>query len=166
MEWIYDFKVISPKGGTTNGVLHRKIGETVQHEGKTYFRSHTWLEGGHPFAMDYTKLVRRDSAGFYSIDERDPKLVEKQGGHLPLEVGMKWQNKVEGGVLQTTVLEKEAAAFGTKLYTNCFRIRIASPGGEYLEEFLEAPNIGSLKSEMQWPDAKWIMTLREFKKPE
>jgi predicted acetyltransferase len=23
--------------------------------------------------MDYTKLVRRDSAGFYSIDERDPK---------------------------------------------------------------------------------------------
>src|SRR5580765_6481144 len=30
MEWIYDFQVISPKGATNNGVLHRKIGVTVQ----------------------------------------------------------------------------------------------------------------------------------------
>src|SRR5437016_5520230 len=92
MEWIMDLKVISPKGDTTNGVLHRKIGEAVQHGGKTYFRSHTWLEGGRPFPMDYTKLVRRDAAGFYSIDERDPKRVEKQGGKLPLEIGKTWTN--------------------------------------------------------------------------
>src|SRR4051812_38044467 len=72
MEWIMDFQTISPKGDKTNGVLHRKIGETVQHDGKTYFRSHTWLEDGRPFPMDYTKLVRRDAGGFYSIDERDP----------------------------------------------------------------------------------------------
>jgi len=89
MEWIYEFQVIALKGDTTNGVLHRKIGEAVQHNGKTYFRSHTWLEGGRPFPMDYTKLVRRDDGGFYSIDERDPKRVEKQGGRLPLEVGKK-----------------------------------------------------------------------------
>jgi hypothetical protein len=59
MEWIYGFQVIPLKGDTTNGVFHRKIGEAVQHNGKTYFRSHTWLEGGHLFPMDYTKLVRR-----------------------------------------------------------------------------------------------------------
>ena len=165
MEWIYGFQVIPLKGDATNGVLHRRIGEAVEHNGKTYFRSHTWLEGGRPFAMDYTKLVRRDDAGFYSIDERDPKRVEKQGGRLPLEVGKKWENKVEGGILQTTIMAKEDVTFGTNVYKNCYRIRIASPGGEYLEEFLEAPNVGSLQSEISRADGKWIMTLREFKKP-
>ncbi len=165
MEWIYGFQVIPLKGDTTNGILHRKIGEALQHNGKTYFRSHTWLEGGRPFAMDYTKLVRRDDTGFYSIDERDPKRIEKQGGRLPLEVGKKWENKVEGGILQTTILGKEDATFGTNVYKNCYRIRIASPGGEYLEEFLEAPNVGSLESEIHRADGKWIMSLREFKKP-
>ena len=165
MEWIYGFQVIPLKGDTTNGVLHRKIGEAVQHNGKTYFRSHTWLEGGRPFAMDYTKLVRRDDAGFYSIDERDPKRVEKQGGKLPLEVGKKWENKVEGGVLQTTVLAKEDLALGTNVYKNCFRLRISAEGSQYVEEFLEAPGVGSLKSESQRADGRWILTLREFKKP-
>jgi hypothetical protein len=164
MEWIYNFQVISTNGQVGNGVLHRKIGESVQHQGKTYFRSHTWLEGEHPFHMDYTKLVRRDDAGFYSIDERDPNRVEKQGGHLPLEVGKKWENRVEGGVLQTTVLTKEDVNFGGKVYTNCFRIRIASPGGEYLEEFVEAPAVGSLTSKAKRLDGTWIMTLQELKK--
>jgi hypothetical protein len=163
MEWIYGFQVISTNGQPTNGVLHRKIGETVQHAGKTYFRSHTWLDGERPFHMDYTKLVRRDDAGFYSIDERDPKRVEKQGGRLPLEVGKKWENKVEGGVLQTTVLAREDVSFGGKVYTNCYRIRIASPSGEYLEEFVEAPGVGSLTSKAKRLDGTWIMTLRGFK---
>ena len=160
-----DLQVISPKGDTTNGVLHRKVGEAVQDGGKTYFRSHTWLEGGRPFPMDYTKLVRRDAAGFYSIDERDPKRVEKQGGKLPLEVGKKWENKVEGGVLLTTVLAKEDVTMGTNVYKNCFRIRITAEGSQYVEEFLEAPGVGSLKSESQRADGRWILTLREFKKP-
>ena len=54
---------------------------------------------------------------------------------------------------------------GTNVYKNCFRIRIASAGGEYVEEFLEAPGVGSLKSEIKRADGKWVMTLREFKKP-
>ena len=165
MEWIMDLQVISPKGDTTNGVLHRKIGEAVQHGGKSYFRSHTWLEGGRPFPMDYTKLVRRDAAGFYSIDERDPERVEKQGGKLPLEVGKKWENKVEGGILRTTVLAKEDVTLGTDVYKNCFRIRITVEGSQYVEEFLEAPGVGSLKSESKRADGRWLLTLREFKKP-
>ncbi len=146
-EWIMELQVIGPNGKETNGVLHRKIGEAVQHDGKTYFRSHTWLEDGRPFTMDYTKLVRRDDAGFYSIDERDPNRVEKQGGKLPLEVGMTWENKVEGRVLRTAVVSKEDVTMGTSVYKNCFRIRITSEDGEYAEEFLEAPGVGSLKSE-------------------
>src|SRR2546427_1897104 len=165
MEWIMDLQVVSPKGDSTNGVLHRKVGEAVQHGGKTYFRSHTWLEGGRPFPMDYTKLVRRDAAGFYSIDERDPKRVEKQGGKLPLEVGKRRENKVEGGVLLTTVLAKEDVTMGTNVYKNCFRIRITAEGSQYVEEFLEAPGVGSLRSESQRADGRWILTLREFKKP-
>ena len=163
-EWIMELHIISSNGDKTNGVLHRKIGEAVQHNGKTYFRSHTWLENSRPFAMDYTKLVRRDDAGFYSIDERDPKRVEKQGGKLPLEVGMKWENKVEGGILRTTVMAKEEVTMGTKVYKNCFRIRIASKNEEYVEEFLEAPGVGSLKSEIKRVDGKWVLTLREFKR--
>jgi len=165
MESIMDLHVISPKGDTTNGVLHRKIGEAVQHGGKTYFRSHTWLEGGRPFPMDYTKLVRRDDAGFYSIDERDPKQVEKQGGKLPLEIGKTWTNYVDGGVMHTTVLAKEDVTLGTNVYRNCFRIRITAEGSDYVEEFVEAPAVGSLKSESQRPNGKWILTLREFRKP-
>ena len=165
MEWIMDLQVISPQGDTTNGVLHRKIGEAVQYGGKTYFRSHTWLEGGRPFPMDYTKLVRRDAAGFYSIDERDPERVEKQGGKLPLEIGKTWTNKVDGGVMYTTVLEKKDITFGTNVYRNCFRIRITAEGSNYVEEFWEAPGVGSLKSESQRPNGKWILSLREFKKP-
>jgi hypothetical protein len=165
MEWIMDLRVISQKGDTTNGVLHRKIGEPVECGGQTYFRSHTWLEGDRPFHMDYTKLVRRDAVGFYSIDERDPKRVEKQGGKLPLEVGKKWENKVEGGILQTTVLAKEDVSLGTNVYKNCFRIRITAEGSQYVEEFLEAPGVGSLKSESNRADGKWVLTLREFKKP-
>ena len=165
MEWIMDLQVISSKGDTTNGILHRKIGEAVQYNGKNYFRSHTWLEGGRPRPMDYTKLVRRDAGGFYSIDERDPRRVEKQGGVLPLEVGKKWENKVDGGVLQTTVLSKEDVTMGTNVYKNCYRIRITAQGSEYTEEFLEAPGVGSLKSESNRGDEKWVLTLREFKKP-
>jgi hypothetical protein len=91
--------------------------------------------------------------------------VEKQGGRLPLEVGKKWENKVEGGILQTTILAKEDVTLGTNVYRNCYPIRIVSPGGAYLEEFLEAPNVGGLKSELTHAGGKWIMTLREFKKP-
>ena len=165
MEWIMDLKVVSPNGDITNGVLHRKIGEAVQYHGKTYFRSHTWLEGGRPFHMDYTKLVRRDDNGFYSIDERDPERVEKQGGKLPLEAGKTWANNVDGGVMHTTVLGRENVVLGTNVYQNCFRIRITAEGSEYVEEFLEAPGVGSLKSESQRPNGKWILTLRELKKP-
>ena len=165
MEWVMDLQVISPTGDTTTGVLHRKIGEAVQHGGKSYFRSHTWLEGGRPFPMDYTKLVRRDVGGFYSIDERDPKRVEKQGGKLPLEIGKTCTNNIDGGVMYTTVLGKEDVMLGTNIYKNCYRIRITAEGSKYVEEFLEAPGVGSLKSESRRPNGKWILTLREFKKP-
>jgi hypothetical protein len=70
---------------------------------------------------------------------------------------------VEGGVLQTTVLAREDVSFGGKVYTNCYRIRIASPSGEYLEEFVEAPGVGSLTSKAKRLDGTWIMTLRGFK---
>jgi hypothetical protein len=115
--------------------------------------------------MDYTKLVRRDAAGFYSIDERDPNHVEKQGGKLPLEVGKTWTNHVDGGVVHTTVLAKEDVAWGTNVYKNCFRIRITAEGSQYVEEFLEAPGVGSLRSESTRENGTWILTLRELRKP-
>src|SRR2546428_9521538 len=38
-------------------------------------------------------------------------------------------------------------------------------GSQYVEEFLEAPGVGSLKSESKRADGRWLLTLREFKKP-
>ena len=52
------------------------------------------------------------------------------------------------------------------VYKNCFRIRITAEGSEYVEEFFEAPGVGSLKSESKRANGRWILTLREFKKPE
>ena len=165
MEWIMDFQIVSPNGDTTNGVMHRKFGEAVHHDGKTYFRSHTWLEGGRPFAMDYTKLVRRDAAGFYSIDERDPQRVEKQGGKLPLEIGKTWTNKVKEAIMHTTVVAKEDVTIGTNVYKNCFRLRVTVEGSQFVEKFWVAPGVGDIKSESPRPNGKWILTLREFKRP-
>jgi hypothetical protein len=53
----------------------------------------------------------------------------------------------------------------TNVYKNCYRIRITVEGSLFMEEFLEAPGVGSLKSESNRPDGKWVLTLREFKKP-
>ena len=58
MEWVMDLEATSPQGDKTNGVARRRIEQKVEQDGKGYLRSHTWVEGDRPFAMDYTKLVR------------------------------------------------------------------------------------------------------------
>ena len=167
MEWIMDLQFISKDGTKTNGIFHRKIGETAELNGKTYFRSHTWLEEGKPFAMDYTKLVRKDSEGYYSIDERDPKRFEKRSVKFPFEVGKSWEVKTDSGSTnRTSVIAKEDVTIGTNVYPNCFRLRIISLSGNYHEEFLEAPGVGAIKSEIKPGDgSEWLLTLKEFKKP-
>jgi hypothetical protein len=167
MEWIMDLQFTSKDGTVTNGIFHRKIGETVELNGKTYFRSHTWLEESRPFAMDYTKLVRKDAEGYYSIDERDPKRFEKRSAKFPFEVGKSWEVKTDtGSTNRTSVISKEDVTIGTNVYPNCFRLRIISLSGNYQEEFLEAPDVGAIKSEIKPGDgSKWILTLREYRKP-
>jgi hypothetical protein len=167
MEWIMDVQMTLPTGIKTNGVYHRKIGEKVEHNGKTYFRSHTWLEEGRPFTMDYTKLVRKDAEGYYSIDERDPKRFEKRSAKFPFEVGKAWEVKTDAATTnRTAVLAKESVTIGTNVYQNCFRLRIVSLSGNYQEEFLEAPSIGAIQSEIKPGDgSKMILTLRQFRKP-
>jgi hypothetical protein len=166
MEWIMDFQFTSKEGTTTNGIFHRRIGETVGLNNKTYFRSHTWLEGGRPFAMDYTKLVRKDAEGYYSVDERDPKRFEKRSVQFPFKVGKAWEVKTDTGTTnRTSVIAKEDVAIGTNVYRDCFRLRIVSLSGNYQEEFIEAPDVGAIKSEIKPGDgSKLNLTLREFKK--
>jgi len=167
MEWIMDLQFTSKEGTITNGIFHRKIGKRVELNGKKYFRSHTWLEEGRPFAMDYTKLVRKDSEGYYSIDERDPNRFEKRSAKFPFEVGKSWEVKTDSGSTnRTSVIAKEDVTIGTNSYPGCFRLRIVSLAGNYHEEFLEAPGVGAIKSEIKPGDgSKWLLTLKEFKKP-
>jgi hypothetical protein len=167
MEWIMDLQFTSKEGTITNGIFHRKIVEPVELNHKTYFRSHTWLEQGRPFAMDYTKLVRKDAEGYYSIDERDPKRFEKRSVQFPFKVGKSWEVKTDtGSTNRTSVIAKEDVTIGTNNYLGCFRLRIVSLSGKYQEEFLEAPDVGAIKSEIKPGDgSKLVLTLQEFKKP-
>jgi hypothetical protein len=167
MEWIMSLQFTSKEGTITNGIYHRKIGESVKHNGKTYFRSHTWLEESRPFVMDYTKLVRKDAEGYYSIDERDPRRFEKRSVKFPFEVGKSWDVKTDtGSTNRTSVIVKEDVTIGTNSYLGCFRLQILSLSGNYREEFLEAPGVGAIKSEIKPGDgSKWLLTLKEFKKP-
>jgi hypothetical protein len=116
--------------------------------------------------MDYTKLVRKDAEGYYSVDERDPKRFEKRSVKFPFEVGKSWEVRTDSGSTnRTSVIAKEDVTIGTNTYSNCFRLVIVSLSGNYQEEFLEAPGVGAIKSEIKPGDgSKWVLTLREFKK--
>ena len=66
---------VSATGKVSEGVMHRKLEETVEKNEKTYFRFRTWTEGL-PHQNDYSELIRKDDKGYYSIDGRDAGAVE------------------------------------------------------------------------------------------
>jgi hypothetical protein len=166
MEWVMDLEATSPQGDKTNGVARRRIEQKVEQDGKGYLRSHTWVEGDRPFAMDYTKLVRKEKNGLYSIDERDPKLMERREIVLPFKVGSKWEMPMGAVKINNVVVAKEDVKIGQKVYKDCFRIRSSWDTGEYIEEFWEAPGIGSVKSVIKTKGGTIVLTLKEFKRSE
>jgi hypothetical protein len=165
MEWIMNLEATSPQGDKTNSLAHRRIEGLTERDGKTYFQTHVWIDGPGFSGFDYTKLVRKSDDGFYSIDVRDPQLREEKEIVLPLKVGNKWKLKRGKLTLLNEVVAREDVTIGKKTYRNCFRVKISSESGDYVEEFWEAPMVGNVKAEIRTGGGRMILTLRELKQP-
>jgi hypothetical protein len=162
-DWTMDLKMFQPDGKKLEGTGRRKIEGTVERDGKTYFKSKTWSEGVQPFS--YEKLIRKDESGFYSIDEREPVPAEQTEVVLPLKVGASWETKMEGRTVQNKVVGIETVNIGDKTYEECFHIRMQTDDESYVEDYWEAPKVGSVKSIIRYPNGfKITLTLREFKR--
>jgi hypothetical protein len=163
MEWVMNLEATSPNGDKTNGVAHRRIEGLTEQDGKTYFRSHVWIEGPGFIGFDYTKLVRKSGDGFYSIDVSDPQLREQKEIVLPLKLGNKWKWKRGTTTMVNEVVGQEDVTIGKKTYRKCFRVKVSSESGDYVEEFWEAPTVGNVKAEIQTGGGRMSLTLRELK---
>ena len=164
-EWTMEAKLISPKGSEMPAVGRRVIEEGVEKDGKKYFRERTWLEKDGKKLTEYTKLVRKDDTGFYSIMEGQEGAVEKREIVLPLKVGKSWEFPARPDfMVKCTVIGLEAVTIGSKTYENCFHLRTSGAEGKYVEDFWEAPIEGSVKSEGTYADGtKITLTIKEFK---
>jgi len=161
MRYVMDLEAVDPAGKTTRGKAYRQINQRVERDGKVYFKTRTWAEGG-PFPVDYTKLLRKDATGMYSVDERNSNGREQREIALPLKLGSKWEWTAPMGVLKCSVVAKEFISAGGKQYRDCFRIKQESADGKYTEEWWEAPGVGSVRSIMRVSGGTITLTLREF----
>ncbi|HEY2342888.1 MAG TPA: hypothetical protein VGH90_07665 [Chthoniobacteraceae bacterium] len=164
VEWIMDAVVTPSKGEAIQGTGHRKLTETVQRDGKAYLRSHTIFEAdGHP-SQEFSKLVRKDATGFYSIDEKDLNSTEQLEIPLPLVVGNTWEYITNGVKRKGSVIGLETIAIGKNTYKDCYHIRAEALDGSVTEDFWEAPKLGSIKSVAVFSkQGDMVLTLREFK---
>ncbi len=163
-EWTMDAKLESPKGGALPAIGRRVIEEGVEKDGKKYLRERTWLEVNGKRVGEYTKLVRKDDTGFYTIFEGQEDTVEKREIALPLKVGESWEFTMRDKVVKFTVIGFEAVTLGSKIYENCVHLRSTAAEGKYVEDFWESPSEGSVKSEVSYGDGtKITLTIKEFK---
>lgn len=162
-EWTSDVTIRLPDGRIESGIGHSLVEGKVQHAGRTYHRVRISLEGG-PLPFKIAKLVRKDAAGVYTIPEGDPEATEQMEVKLPLKVGATWQRPFGGVMLKESVVGMESVTIGDKIYKECYRVRSETPDGMYVENYWEAPGIGSVKSETVYSNGLRILwTLREFK---
>jgi len=161
-EWTMDAVMTSPTGEVTKATARRKTGATEERSGKVYHRVLTAMEG--PYPMSYTKLNRKDETGYYTLDPRDPNAKEQAEVVLPLKIGSSWKRTSGPMNLTDTVVALEDVAVNGKTYEKCYHIRVTSSDGNYTEDYWEAPNVGSVKSEIVYGNGgKITLTIREFK---
>jgi hypothetical protein len=162
-EWTMDVVITSDKGSVIKATARRKIEDSVVLEGKTYYRTRTSMEGLST-PSEYTKLVRKDDSGFYSIEGEVNDAKEQREIMLPLTVGQRWNRIRTGVTINDSVIGVETVVVAGKTYENCYHIRSEIADKGFREDFWEAPNIGGVKSEIVYADGvKMILTLREFK---
>lgn len=162
MEWTMNAKIIAPTGQELRGTAHRIVSGKEERDGKTYLRMTTTMRpDGFP-PNSRIKLVRKDTKGIHSIDLSSPNAKEEVEIPLPIKVGNTWQTQFPTQV-KHTVLAKETITIDGKAYKDCFKIHSESLDGKYVEDFWEAPVMGSVKSEFKEGPLKIMLTIREFK---
>ena len=162
-DWTMDVVFTSPSGEVSKATGRRRLEDTVEMDGKSYVRSRTWTEDG-PTPMEYTKLVRKDGDGMYSLLEGGKNEKEQLEIPLPLRTSMAWTHETQGMKFFDRALGVESVTIGDKTYAKCFHFRVESADGKYREDYWEAPKLGNVKSEIVYSSgAKITLTLREFK---
>jgi hypothetical protein len=164
-EWTMDAEFTSTQGEVSKGTVTQVVVETVERDGKMYFRERTSMEGG-PFQKEQIilNLARKDDKGFYSISESRNEEKEQLEIILPLVVGQSWERSMGKMKLKDTVVGLENVAIGEDTYQSCYHIRSESTDGTFKEDFWEAPKLGPIKFVMIYGSgAKISMTLREFR---
>lgn len=162
-EWTMDGEIVFPDGKKSEVTGRRKVEGPVEHNGKSYLRTRTWIEGG-PKLPPVIMLSRKDATGYYSVKADVKDAREETQFLLPLKVGQTWRQISGEYTLTHTVVALESLTIGDKKYEDCFHIRSVSDNGDFTENYWEAPKLGSIKSEMTYGNGvKIILTLREFK---
>jgi hypothetical protein len=162
-DWTLDMVIVAPSGETKKAIGRRRVEDTVEKDGKTYVRLRTWTENG-PTEVEYTKLVRKDGDGMYSILEGFKEAKEQLEIALPLKTGSAWKREASGMKFIDVIIGIEPVTIGTQTYAKCFHIRTESADGKYREDYWEAPKVGNVKSEIVTGNGMRItLTLREFK---
>jgi hypothetical protein len=111
-EWYMDAAMETSSGEVRKGTAHRVFEETVKQNGLTYIRSRTTIEFP-PFPkQEYTKLLRKDDKGFYTINETNPGSREQLEIRLPLAVGQTWERNDGTRALRDRVVGVETIDFG------------------------------------------------------
>jgi hypothetical protein len=162
-EWYMDAVKESPAGQKWRGTAQRTIEKTVERDGHTYFLSRTWIEFPPTAKSEYTKLVRKDDAGFHSMKEEDPPGSEQIEIPFPLTTGHHWERTDGPDKSQDEVLGAETLEIGGVVFPDCCHIRSRSANG-MVQEYWEAPKVGNVKSIIALPSGSRVtITLHEFK---
>ncbi len=162
-EWTSTAAFVAPSGNKTTGTGQRKIAEKVELDGKTYYRTRTKLEGGASL-VEYSKLIRKDAAGLYSLPDGVAGAKEQLEIPMPLTAGQTWQTVAGTVTITSTMVGVETVTVGKKIYKECLHIRVASADKSYQEDYWEAPVVGTVKSEIvSTTMGKITLTLRDYK---
>lgn len=158
--WTFQAEDVSPKGGTQTATLNRTVEGPVTRGDKTYLTVRLAVPG----KQGIVQLTRKDDSGLYSIDPQDPNAKEQQDVMLPIKDGQSWEDFARGEPIKISVIGLETVSVNGKTYEKCFHVQTKGLKSGSSEDDWEAPNIGSVKMEMNFPSgAKSTLSLIEFK---
>jgi hypothetical protein len=162
-EWTYEYTITSKTGEVTHPYITRqKVEEKVLQDGKTYFRIRFTSEGFLKVA-DYVALFRRADQGLYSRKEADSDGPEQSVVVFPLKIGNSWLRNATAASETTRIIGIENVSIQDHIYQECYHFRVETKEGKTVEEFWEAPNMGTIKSIDTLPDGSALtLILREF----
>lgn len=159
--WTMNLQMTAPDGNVLKGTARRVISKPIERDGKLYMHSTTSIHpDGFP-SQSFTKLARKDAAGFHSICIFMPEAKEELEMPLPLKVGMTWQTQFPTPT-KHTVVAKETVTLEGKTYKDCFKVHMEAKDGSSTEDYWEAPDIGTIKSEFTQNGIKFKLTLQEY----